>query len=294
MKKFTKLISLFCLAAAFVLASCSSPSSGGTGNGTGGGTGGTTYIGSKAPTEPKEVGDIVFNDGSATPYADFLGVDGTVKTEDDTITAEQKAAAIAVIFYVGTGLNSDVNGTPDNTTSRTLGVGLKHNDYGLLWCKDENVKAVTINITTIQCIPTGSGETLTFSGDKDGSDNYEQIAAFSGIDDTDDLNNYTAFKFGKEYGTTYSLSAPYNEGWYLPSIAELYEIKKVVTRIDDATYLCNGNLFRLGSQCGYCWSSSQCDDSKVFSVFAFNVLDGRVDENCKYNFIISACAIREF
>ena len=50
------------------------------------------YIGTKAPTETKAVGDIVFTDGSATPYS-----------ADLELTDEQKAAAIAVIFYAGTG-----------------------------------------------------------------------------------------------------------------------------------------------------------------------------------------------
>ena len=47
-----------------------------------------TYIGTKTPTETKAVGDIVFTDGSASPYTEEL-------------TNEQQAAAIAVIFYVG-------------------------------------------------------------------------------------------------------------------------------------------------------------------------------------------------
>ena len=50
-----------------------------------------TYIGTKVPTEAKAVGDIVFSDGSATPYTSNL-----------TLTDTQKSAAVAVIFYVGT------------------------------------------------------------------------------------------------------------------------------------------------------------------------------------------------
>ena len=45
------------------------------------------FIGSKAPGKAKAVGDIVFSDGSATPYS-----------EDLELTDEQKAAAVAVIF----------------------------------------------------------------------------------------------------------------------------------------------------------------------------------------------------
>ena len=64
-----------------------------------GGNGGqiVTYIGSKAPTEAKEVGDVVFTDGSASSYT----------TE---FTSTQKKAAVAVIFdaekKLGVGLNT--------------------------------------------------------------------------------------------------------------------------------------------------------------------------------------------
>ena len=262
------------------MASCSSPTSGGTGNGTGGGTGGTTYIGSKAPTEPKEVGDIVFKDGSATPYADFLGADETAGTADDTITDEQKAAAIAVIFYVGTGLNSDVNGNPDNTTSRTLGVGLKHDRNGCKWCASDSVNGYSINITKIQCTP--------ISGDKNGSDNYEQMAAVTGINDTNDLNNYPAFKFGKEYGTTNSLSAPYNEGWYLPSLAELHAIYVEKTTVDAASDLCGGSQF--GS--GFYWSSSQYASDDYAYVLYFSI--GAWSDFYKFDGYYYVCAVRAF
>lgn len=51
---------------------------------------------------PKEIGDIVFTDGSATPYTEF--------TEENSMTNEQKAAAVAVIFdtenKLGVGLNT--------------------------------------------------------------------------------------------------------------------------------------------------------------------------------------------
>lgn len=275
MKKFTNLISLLCLAAAFVLASCSSPSSGGN---PGGGTGGITYIGSKAPTEPKEVGDIVFNDGSATPYAKI-----NERTTTPKITTEEKAAAIAVIFYVGTGLNSDVDGKPDNTISRTLGVGLKHDRNGRAWCANNSVNGYSINITKIQC--------TTDSGDKNGSDNYEQMAEFEGITDTTDLSNYPAFKFEKEYGTTNSLSAPYNEGWYLPSLAELYAIYNVKTIVNAASDLCGGSQFGSSSY----WSSSQyASTASNVGAFFLDFSNGDGNFGSKSDFSGYVCAVRAF
>ena len=88
------------------------------------------YIGTKKPKENKAVGDIVFNDGSAMPFAAYEALEEG--NDKDTI----KDAAIALIFYSGTELNSDdPEGNADTTTSRTLGVGLKHNRSGLAWCR---------------------------------------------------------------------------------------------------------------------------------------------------------------
>lgn len=184
-----------------------------------------TYIGTKKPSRAKEVGDLVFNDGSAMPYSDFLAVDKTTK---------YGMMPIALIFYKGTDLNSDdSDGNADTTTCRTLGVGV---DTGFWesWCL-KNAAAFNKNITTIQCSRNESAGMLTFTGDKNGSDNLEQIAAFlnaaEGVeDDTATAENYPSFYYGKNYGdngrweTYLSPDSEFTTGWYLPSIAELYKI----------------------------------------------------------------------
>lgn len=122
-----------------------------------------TYIGTKTPTETKAVGDIVFTDGSASPYTEEL-------------TNEQQAAAIAVIFYVG-----DEN---DTLGAKTLGVGLiteRTDDMGLPWCLkdavayDSNDYAQNMN---------------------DGKANTDEIA---GLSDYGDGTKYPAFKFCRDY-----------------------------------------------------------------------------------------------
>ena len=288
MKKFTKLISLLCLAAAFILASCSSPTSGGNpgggnpGSGTGGGRAQVSEKIGKYGA-PYVVGDIVFNDGSATPYAEI-----NERTTTPKITDEEKAAAIAVIFYVGTGLNSDdVNGTPDNTTVRTLGVGLKHDNAGLPWCASTSVNGYSINITTIKCTTT--------SGDKNGSDNLEQIGNFLGTanNDTTNLFNYPAFWFGKEYSTDATVGTAYDKsGWYLPSLAELYAIYNVKTTVDAASSLCGGSQF--GSN--FYWSSSQYashDKAACFLTFYSGVWNYE-SKDSDFNYCIYVCAVRAF
>ena len=312
-----KKLFILLLASAFVFAACSNgnnktdepeqlsgatttstTSGNGSGN-TGGGTQTITYIGTKAPGEAKEVGDIVFNDGSATPY-----------TSDLELTENQKSAVIAIIFYKGTGLNSDVYGedsegnvvwTPGSTTkSRTLGVGLKHGK-NLAWCTN-SANAYNINIKTIQCPHSGTDRALTFTGDKDGSDNLEQIENYlinnSISNDIETAANYPAFYFAKNYSSTAeNLGTAYAAGWYLPTIAELFQIyangvgDSNVFDIDAAISLCGGEELRTD----YCWSSSQfasTDNNKL--AYDFDLVSGPWNDRNKKEDDDYVCAIREF
>ena len=251
-----------------------------------------TYIGTKAPTVAKEVGDIVFNDGSAMAYTAFEALD-----DDDAKTAK-KAAAIALIFYKGTGLNSG----DDTTTSRTLGVGLKHNRSGLAWCTSA-ANAYRTKITTIQCLHDGSAGALTFTGDKDGSNNLEQIGTYltsnSSSDDTVTEGNYPAFYFAKNYSTTATnLGTAYSSGWYLPSIAELFQIyangkgANMVFDIDAASQALGGDSFGTSAY----WSSSQdASDDGFAHLLWFNdgdwLGDYKGSNGSSYDYV---CAIRAF
>lgn len=244
-------------------------------------------------SKPDAVGDIVFNDGSATPYSDGM-----------TLTDKQKAAAIALIFYKGTGLN---NGD-DTTTSRTLGVGLKHNKSGLAWCTDL-ANAYNRNITTIQCNANGIGIYPDLeladakSNDRDGSDNLEQIAAFLTTagrlgDDTMTAVNYPAFYFAKNYknviGSNVS-GSDYETGWYLPSLAELAQIyvkgkgDSKVFDIDAASEALGGSKFGIS----WFWSSSQYTSYADFAfILDFNTgywFDGGKNGNA-----VCVCCIRAF
>lgn len=216
-------------------------------------------FGSKKATVAKEVGDIVFNDGSAMPYAEYAALDDDSKNEI-------KTKAIALIFYKGTDCNDD-----GDTTVRTLGVGLKHNTSGLAWCTN-GAAAYSNNITTIQCTPSGSAGALTFTGDKDGSNNLEQIEDFEGVNDTTTAANYPAFYFGKNYATNtvtnIEATSEFATGWYLPSIAELFQIYACRADtsngfdIDAASEALGGDKF----ETAFYWTSSQyaSDDSKAY------------------------------
>lgn len=176
------------------------------------------YIGTKSPSDTKEVGDIIFSDGSAMPYDYFL---------DNDLDDLQRLNAVAVIFYKGTGLNSG----NDTTTVRTLGVGLYNKE--LAWCTTA-ANAYNLSINTIKCKPDTSkakDEILSFTdgtaNDRKGSDNLAQIATFltnnGKTDDTGDASKYPAFSFANKYDAA---GIKYDSGWYLPSLAEFYELFK--------------------------------------------------------------------
>lgn len=251
------------------------------------------YVGTKAPDDTKAVGDIVFNDGSAMAYADFTGLSTAVKNE-------MKKKAIALIFYKGTGLNSG-----SDTSERTLGVGIKNLVYvttiagiedpadTLAWCTSD-AKACDVRITSIICEVSGSGSDISFTGDKNGSDNLEQIAEFlnsqliendTGVGENSTKTPeeaaalYPAFYFAKNYKnqligseTTSRIltGSDFEDGWYHPSIAEVQYIYKngiaasKVFDLNAANQALGGTSF-LGSneynEYGYASSTQESQDS---------------------------------
>ena len=230
-----------------------------------------TYFGTKSPTDPKAVNDIVFSDGSATPYTSGL-----------TLTDAQKNAAVAVVFYKGTECSND-------GSTRTLGVGLKRSASTMQWCLN-TANGYNTNITTIQCTPSGSAGAYTFAGDKDGSDNLSQIAAFlTGNNDTGTAANYPAFYWAKNYGTTNGCTGAYASGWYLPGIAELYQIYNLRTNIDAAVALC-GLSDTFSST--YFWSSSQYASYDGVA-YALSFGNGSCTDGSK-DFYGYVCAVRAF
>lgn len=236
----------------------------------------TAYFGTKSPTDPKAVNDIVFSDGSATPYTSGL-----------TLTDAQKNAAVAMIFYKGTECSN-------NGSTRTLGVGLKRSPSYMQWCRWSSntgcANGYNTNITTIQGTPSGSTGAYTFTGDKDGSDNLSQIAAFlAGNNDTGTAGNYPAFEYAKNYGSTNGCTGAYASGWYLPSIAELYQIYNQRTSIDAAVALCGltGNFYDT-----HFWSSSQYASTGNYA-YDLDFADGRCYSNSKgVGHVV--CAVRAF
>ena len=204
----------------------------------------TPYIGTKAPTEIKAVGDIVFSDGSATPYSTNL-----------TLSDAQKEAAVAVIYYAGSA--EDVLG------AKTLGVGLKNaTGYGHAWAKRtiistfppkyDSAEGFYADIKAIRCTPsTNEAGTATFTGDLDGSDNWKALC--DTVNDEGTSGNYPAWEWVNAYATTASLTGDYASGWYLPTVAELSMLYRAKDTVNSALEKAGGT--KIADE--VYWSSSQ-------------------------------------
>ena len=243
-----------------------------------------TYSVVQRKNAPYEVNDIVFKDGTAVAFSTNL-----------YLTDNIKADAVALIFYKGTQCSND-------GSFRTLGIGLKNSasdgENHLEWCLS-TANGFNTMITTIQCTPSGNNFAYTFTGDKDGSDNLSQIAAFlannGNTDDTGTVGNYPAFDYAKNYGSAHGYTGTYATGWYLPSIAELHQFQ---------IWLSNNGCWSLDSLVNWlnsyfpilfssAWSSSE-SDTYSSAYIADIEPDGYCSCVVKSNISSIVFAIREF
>ena len=179
----------------------------------------------------------------------------------NVVEAEKCFAVGDILFTDGTRVKvEDVQyGVPDEQISKAFGV-IASTTYGggvgkavglqkgtsLQWAPKETTGYNT-NFTEIQ-------ETTT-SGDMDGSDNWDYICSVDPTGSANAAANYPAFNFALSYGQTAGLTGTdYEDGWYLPAIAELktvYDNRHIVAESLSAV----GGAETLGG--GYYWSSSQ-------------------------------------
>ena len=139
------------------------------------------------------------------------------------------------------------------------------------WAK-ENTRGYNTKFEEIVCTPsisyqTGAASSATFTGDTDGSDNWDYICSVDPEGTANAAVNYPAFNWVNTYNETYkSKLGSARPAWYMPSIAELCEVYKNKDAVNasllkikglDGTYA-DSNL---GT--GYFWSSSLHSDFNV-------------------------------
>lgn len=191
------------------------------------------------------VGDVLLNDGTIIAY----------DAENLNFTAEQKQKAVGVLYAF------DQYGAPRGW----LGI---HNSYGekvmadryMAWAT-ENTTGVNTDFTDIQCVSsTTTASTTTFTGDIDGSDNWEYICSIDPTGTSDTATNYPAFDYVNKYAQKFNLTGNYASGWYMPSIADLCYMCRKVNTLNSVLNAIGGTQLIL-----YYWSSSQANSSKYLN-----------------------------
>ena len=245
-------------------------------------------------SRPDSVGDIVFADGTATAWREGL-----------TLTDAQKKAAVAVIFYVGTECSN-------GGERRVLGVGLENatgrgNTLAWAWTRDDDddkAEGYEAKIEGIICTKNeskGGAATATFTGDLDGSDNWQILC--EAVSDEETGGNYPSWEWVNAYAKNNALSGEYAQGWYLPTVAELCMLYRQKDTVNAALEAAGGTKISDAGDCVAYWSSSQSPvDSWGDFNFAWSVLfddddfiyhAGDICETTKHT-ANSVCAVRAF
>ena len=181
------------------------------------------------------IGDIILTDGTKVDVTNI---------ESYTIAENNKPVAVVAGF--------NVNGV-------VLGLGLKKSDY-LQWAPSDTTGYDT-DFTDITADYSGNSSSgYTFTGDLDGSDNWECICSVDTEGTKDAATNYPAFNFAANYGTTNYVNSDFATGWYIPSISELYEIYKNKTTLQTSLTAVGG--FTITTS--YSWSSSSDYECYVY------------------------------
>ena len=182
-------------------------------------------------------------------------------------------------------------------------IALKKHYERLRWA-EESTTGYSKKFEGLICNPSQTGDgaasTATFTGDIDGSDNWEYIKSIDPAGTADAATNYPAFNWVNEYNTTYaSLLGGKSFAWYMPSLAELCEVYKNRIAINESykkirklsyTYAPQELVFPY-------WSSSQYSNSSVYSDYdyAWYVFfkTGKLSSLLK-NYYCSVCCLADF
>ena len=213
---------------------------------------------------------IIVKDYSAYTVGKIVLADKTVVDKDDYSAMDTNNPPVGIIC------GSNSYGVPRMIALHTSG-----ND--LVWAKDGST-GYTTKFEGIICKPsqTGSGaaETATFTGDTDGSDNWEYIKSIDPAGAADAATNYPAFHWVNQYNTQYAAQlGGTNFAWYMPSLAELCEVYKNRAAINASLTTIRGldsNYADESLGTSWYWSSSQ--GSYYYShAWYVNFGDGYVD-----------------
>ena len=197
---------------------------------------------------------------------DFVLKDGTMLPKDITLTDTQKSNVAAVIVRAAT------NDKP------ALGVGIVHSRSGLEWCTS-SAAGWNRNITALVGDET--------SGYMNGSDGWKKLKAACS-DAASNPEKYPAWNYSLTYAETNDLTGDLAEGWYLPTLAELYTIYLNKTAVEASLSKAGRSTFGKN----YYWSSS-LPASYDYDAYKICFFDGHWNNSSKGG-SFSVCAVRAF
>ena len=175
------------------------------------------------------VNSSVIGDYRDCVVGDFILEDGTILSKDETPESGTVAAVI-------------VRAAADDKPA--LGVGIVHNRSGLAWCT-KSATGYSTNITALQGDKT--------SDYMDGSNGWK-ILKEACSDAEKNPENYPAWNYSLTYAKNNGLTGDLAEGWYLPTVAELYTIYQNKTVVDASLSKAGGSTF------GTSWYWSCCQN----------------------------------
>ena len=194
---------------------------------------------------------------------DLLLADGTCIAYDATRTSFESElegkVPVGVIYAL------DETGAPRGI------VGIKHhNTNNKKWARSEAGSGTSTKFTTVVCTPSSEGTanaaTITFTGDTDGSDNWNEICKIDTAASESPSTTYPIFELALNYANntdTNLKNTDFASKWYVPSLAELcyiYRNKGIINNVLTAIGATEGftatTLVDSGEN-AYYWSSSQ-------------------------------------
>ena len=184
-------------------------------------------------------------DYSKYQVGDFVLKDGTILSKDKTPEKDTVAAVIV---------------RADTLTKPALGVGIVHNNQsGFKWCK-KSAAGYEIDISALVGDET--------SGYMDGRDGWDKLKAACS-DAESNPENYPAWNYSLTYAEKNGLTGDLAEGWYLPTVAELYTIYQNKTAVNESLSKAGGSTF----DTSFYWSCCQ-DSSHDYGARILDFNDG--------------------
>jgi len=206
-------------------------------------------------------GKIIVKDYSAYTLGKIVLKDENLVAKDDYTAIDPSNPPVAIIAGL-------------NCYGRAIGIALHISSSELSWAKGGTTGYYT-KFEGIICklSNTGNGAALTatFTGDLDGSDNWDYICSRdpTGTQDAVVAENYPAFDWVNKYNTIYAgVLAGADIKWYMPSLQELCEVYKNKDVINESLAKIHGlGKFYADSSLGTStfWSSSQYSSSNTYA-----------------------------